>query len=223
MPGGAIDAGKEPGNDPTGDGRDGCRGTGATSSRRPARTEGGFTLAEVVLTMAILGVITAALAAVIIAVFRNDGGAATSVTDARDAQLVATYFTRDVESATSVDTSPGRMACLQDPDNGQQKLVEITRPDVTVDYYWTPAAGVSVLYRQSCGRRHGSSNGAPLARTLSSNDPPTVSCTPAAQCLGSGSSVTLSLQMANESEPYSVTANPRAALSSPSTTSGGRD
>ena len=58
-----------------------------------------------VVAISVLAIIGTALMTVIVLVLRGNSGLASMATDARDEQLVGTYFVRDVESATSVDHS----------------------------------------------------------------------------------------------------------------------
>ncbi|HZQ58629.1 MAG TPA: hypothetical protein VFA84_11355 [Acidimicrobiales bacterium] len=170
-------------------------------------------MVEVVITMAVIGLITAALAAVIIVVFQNDQGAATASTSARDKELVGLYFTRDIQSARSLSTQ-GPWACTS------RALLEISTPEYTVDYVARSGANglTGTLTRRSCRRGGASSSDDILVRALDSAAPaPTVICAPDNSCIGSNESVTLTFQLIHETQPYSVTAYTRASVSPPTT------
>lgn len=62
------------------------------------RTERGFTLIEVVITMALMGVVTLALADLVTTALRQISATSDRMDMAQDAQLGSTYFSRDVAS-----------------------------------------------------------------------------------------------------------------------------
>jgi prepilin-type N-terminal cleavage/methylation domain-containing protein len=124
----------------------------------PFTTEGGFSLLEMVLALSILGIIGAVLATVIIVTLSDSGAAGSVATNARDEQLFATYFQRDVESASfPINITPARLDCR---DRGIDRLGP-THPVAAfryadgnaVDYYWQllPSSTVAArLDRRVC-------------------------------------------------------------------------
>lgn len=72
---------------------------------RPAPRDGGFTLVELMLTIAILGVITVPLSNVVIGALRNQQVTADRLALSHDAQISAAYFSQDVGSAGIRDYS----------------------------------------------------------------------------------------------------------------------
>jgi prepilin-type N-terminal cleavage/methylation domain-containing protein len=175
------------------------------------RSERGFTLVEVVVATSVLAIIVGVLAAVIIVVFNNNGPANTA-TNARDELLVGTYFTRDVESASSV-VIPGGGACTARP------IIEIGRPDYTVDYFTiSSGSGPPTLHRRTCAvlSLNVSPSDDALARTLDAAVAPTASCAPSPTCVGPIESVTLAFQLAHDPQPFSVTVDARGPLPQPS-------
>jgi hypothetical protein len=174
-------------------------------------------LVEVVVATSVLVVVFAALAAVIIVVFTNSDGVATTATNARDEQLVGTYFTRDVESASAVSTS-GAGDCAPRP------IIEIERPDYTVDYYWTASTGgPAILHRQTCQLQgpQAPASDDHLVRALDTTFAPAATCAPDPACVGPGESVTLTFHMGNDPQAYSITVDTRSALPQPDHTGRG--
>src|ERR1044071_10493789 len=69
--------------------------------------EDGFTLIELVIAIAILGIVTSGLATAFITTIRGTKDLHNRFIESQDAQLLATYFPSDVQSAnpTTIDTS----------------------------------------------------------------------------------------------------------------------
>jgi prepilin-type N-terminal cleavage/methylation domain-containing protein len=68
------------------------------SRARRARAEEGFTLPELVITVAIMGIIVAALAGILISYLKTTVDAEARTTESTDVQFAATYWQRDVAS-----------------------------------------------------------------------------------------------------------------------------
>lgn len=68
-----------------------------TRSRRP-RGDGGFTLIELVLSVAILGVVSAALVGVMFQYLRTTSDTSARLTESTDQQFISTYWQNDVSS-----------------------------------------------------------------------------------------------------------------------------
>jgi prepilin-type N-terminal cleavage/methylation domain-containing protein len=81
------------------------------TSRRRRRDEDGFTLVELVVTVAILGIIVSALAGVVLAYLRTTVDSQARMTESHDVQFVSAYWQRDVASigvrSTTYDHSDG--------------------------------------------------------------------------------------------------------------------
>ena len=67
--------------------------------RRPSlRDERGFTLVEMLITVAILGIIIVPLANALIGFFRNSADTTGRLSESHDVQIAAAYFAQDVQS-----------------------------------------------------------------------------------------------------------------------------
>ena len=139
----------------------------------------GFTLVEMALAIAILGVIAVVLGSVIIVVLSNNGVGGTIATNARDEQIFATYFQRDVESSATVRTSDISVECPPSDSGiagvGQvHPIAQLQYPPVhysdgrsaveIVDYYWQglgSASSPARLYRRACNLMNGSTEPSP--------------------------------------------------------------
>jgi prepilin-type N-terminal cleavage/methylation domain-containing protein len=61
------------------------------------RDDDGFTLVELLMSIVILGVIAAPLAAVVIGYFKNSAATSARLNESHDAQIAAAYFAQDVQ------------------------------------------------------------------------------------------------------------------------------
>ena len=76
-----------------------CRTSGGTGER-------GFTLVELLIVVTIIPLIIGALAGGLLEVFSLQSGVANRLGDSADAQVVASTFLKDVQSASSLTTNP---------------------------------------------------------------------------------------------------------------------
>ncbi len=87
--------------------------------RRAVRRSDGFTLPELLVTMTVLGIIVAAIAAAVIVSLKNDNRSANSLRGSRDAQTLALWLPADVQSAAptgGIDTNAATTTgCLNSP------------------------------------------------------------------------------------------------------------
>lgn len=84
-----------------------------SASRRPRSDddETGFTLAELLVAITILGIIMAAIGAMIVTAFRTTTIVSDRLEGSRAPKLVATYWVPDVEAATAVAVGGGPGDC----------------------------------------------------------------------------------------------------------------
>jgi prepilin-type N-terminal cleavage/methylation domain-containing protein len=78
---------------------------GRSSRRTPNQSDRGFTLIELLIVVTIIPLIIGALAAGLVAVFSLQAGVANRLGDSSDAQVVAASFTKDVQSASQIETN----------------------------------------------------------------------------------------------------------------------
>jgi prepilin-type N-terminal cleavage/methylation domain-containing protein len=71
-------------------------------ARRARREEGGFTLAEVVIAVTILGVVAAAIAGAFIVMAHDSTGITQRFAASHDAQITSAYLATDVQSSTAI-------------------------------------------------------------------------------------------------------------------------
>jgi prepilin-type N-terminal cleavage/methylation domain-containing protein len=110
------------------------------NTRRAIRRSDGFTLPELLVTMTVLGIIIAAIAAAIIVSLKNDSRSADSLRGSRDAQTLALWLPSDVQSAgpTGIDPSAATpTGCLNSPAQTATNfnVLRLTWTETTTTYY----------------------------------------------------------------------------------------
>ncbi|MER7555482.1 prepilin-type N-terminal cleavage/methylation domain-containing protein [Nocardioides sp. NPDC126508] len=149
-------------------------------SRRPdPAAEAGFTLIELVVTVAIVGVVVTALTGVVLSYLRNTVDTQARLSESHDVQFVSAYWQRDVASigvrSSTYDTASHSFPLTQSVDldacplsgdaAGATPVATLawsehdsrvsTDPGTTVKvtYAYQPAAEGGRLYRVRCGNR----------------------------------------------------------------------
>jgi prepilin-type N-terminal cleavage/methylation domain-containing protein len=178
--------------------------------RRRLGGDDGFTLVELVMTVAIVGIIVVPLTGVLFSYLRNTVDTAARLTESHDVQFTAAYWQRDVASigvrSTTYNSSPSvhsfplqpsvdLPACNPLP-AGATAVVTLGWSDyatgspqlVTVTYATRPQGSGYQLFRVRCGSQNSTTQ---LADNLDA--PPTRICENAARatiaCTGSGDQV----------------------------------
>jgi prepilin-type N-terminal cleavage/methylation domain-containing protein len=149
----------------------------------PADTgkQAGFTLVELLVAIVILGTIVGAIGSALIVGFRTQGSTQERLEQSSDAQLLASYFGPDVQSAKKALASPTDTVCS---DTGA--VVRLTgkdpavsgATDVMTSYVVATVGGERQLRRREC--RGGSAvSDIPVVHKLGTTGTVTVTCQPA--------------------------------------------
>ena len=86
----------------------------ATRRRIEGDDEAGFTLIELIVTIAILPIVVGGISVALISVFSLQGSVTNRISDSNDSLVASVYFNRDVQSAERMTTSP-TVACGPTP------------------------------------------------------------------------------------------------------------
>jgi prepilin-type N-terminal cleavage/methylation domain-containing protein len=101
---------------------------------RPARADGGFTLIELVIAIAILGVVMSAVCAAMVTALRANQETKTRLAKSGDVQFSSTWFADDIAGANKVTTG-GTASC----GTSATALVDITSTDIDTTVAGVPA------------------------------------------------------------------------------------
>src|SRR4051794_5114373 len=74
---------------------------------RTHRSETGFTLLELVISLVLLTLMTGAIAAAVVGAFNSTGSSAQRSKASNDAQIIAAFLTRDAQAAGGTDPQTG--------------------------------------------------------------------------------------------------------------------
>ena len=177
---------------------------------RRCRGESGVSLIELIIAIAITGVIMAPIGAAIYFGFRTTGDTQQMVSESTSANVMASYFTADVQGAIAAAKSTSdTISCGAAAGAADLVLTTVATPTTTISYYRGTGANASVLYRRTCA--NGVLTGvARVATSLSGT--PTFSCDSSSDC-STFRSITASMlqQTATGQSPYQtvVTATKR--------------
>jgi prepilin-type N-terminal cleavage/methylation domain-containing protein len=91
----------------------------ATRRRIEGNDEGGFTLIELIVTVAILPIVVGGISVALISVFSLQGTVSNRVSNSNDSLLASAYFNKDIQSAENMTTS-STISCGPTPANSAQ-------------------------------------------------------------------------------------------------------
>jgi prepilin-type N-terminal cleavage/methylation domain-containing protein len=91
-----------------------ARARRATRRRLEGDTEAGFTLIELIVTVAILPIVVGGISVALISIFSLQGSVNNRVSDSNDSLFASVYFNRDVQSAEQMTTATA-VACGPNP------------------------------------------------------------------------------------------------------------
>jgi prepilin-type N-terminal cleavage/methylation domain-containing protein len=128
--------------------------------RPPDRPDAGFTLIEMLLVLVLLPLVVGAVVDVILTAVRNDSVVSGRLSDTQAAQVLSSYFGRDVQGSVQVTTDPSN-ACgtlnqqLSDGDNlsGGTPELSLDTGTSTVTYWLVSGGepdGQGAVIRVSC-------------------------------------------------------------------------
>lgn len=130
---------------------------------RPAlRPDSGVTLVELLVAAAIMGLVVPAITGALIIGWRTTDATVASLSDSRNRLLLPSLFTRDVQSAATVDTSTADTTCTQAGDTVVVRMrwtetPATGSPVARVTTYVTRAGGgQTLLERRFCDDSTGS-------------------------------------------------------------------
>ncbi len=215
----------------------------AASGSGCARSEGGFTLIELVVATAIMPLVFGAIAVGLIAVFSSQTTVSADLTDQTDAQVVSANFQTDVQSAAQITTfasSTGPAPCVPASSPQTQVFGLVLGNQSEITYAIAPVTNTNTydLYRNVCTggtltESHAVARDLPSSAVPASQnflDPVTITCTAGASaCALTGGTpayatgwqptqgvtgVTFMVTAPGSNYKYTLTAVPAASVSS---------
>jgi hypothetical protein len=129
-----------------------------TRSARPNRGDAGVTLVELLIVLVIMPLVIGSIAFVFVTTLQDQGAVSKSISDSADSQVVSTYYTPDIQSATEFTTdsaapgqcgSPGTMLLGLEWD-GYTPTSGIEDFQTVVSYDVVPTGSTYSLLRYYC-------------------------------------------------------------------------
>jgi prepilin-type N-terminal cleavage/methylation domain-containing protein len=143
-----------------------------TRQFRYKATEAGFTLVELLVCIAILGIVFTVLTAALMIGFRSTNSANVKFDESNAAQFTALYFTPDVETSTSIEVDSTSASC-----GGAAKLKLISTEADRVVAYAVTGSPTLQLVRRVCDPASSTPVVSVLAPVLTSASAVTAACT----------------------------------------------
>src|SRR5690349_3941554 len=93
------------------------RGRRSAPGRRPrgGRSDGGFTLIEMLLSVVLMGTLVSVISFTTITILKTRASSAGRANNARSEQVIGVWMPGDLASAEAVDTSPSAVPCGPTP------------------------------------------------------------------------------------------------------------
>ena len=182
--------------------------------RRPG-PEAGMTLVELLVVVAISGLIMPVLAGAFLVGWRTTDATVTSLSDSRNRQVAPSLFTRDVQQANTVDTSSADPTCTT---AGDTLLVRMrwTETDATGSATNRAVAWVLTTGTERLVERRYCADGTTLTGSVTGTHgavgTPTVTCKSATgSTVACGSAVSVDLSVTDSSGAFTATGRRRTA------------
>jgi prepilin-type N-terminal cleavage/methylation domain-containing protein len=177
------------------------------------RSDAGVTLVELLVVVAISGLVIPALTGALVLGWRTTDATIASLGDSRNRQLAPSLFTRDAQNALTVDTTAADTTCLSAGDTllVRMRWTETPAAGAAVDRVaaWVLSTGVErLLERRYCGTT--TSLTSSVTATHGVVGTPTVTCRSAAGAtVACGAAVTVSLVITDASGTFQATGRRR--------------
>jgi prepilin-type N-terminal cleavage/methylation domain-containing protein len=187
------------------------------SANHRQRTEGGFTLIELIIVSLVIPIIIGAITLALISIFSLQGGVSGRLSGSGDAQIVSTNFETDVQNGSEITTDPSGLSPQCAPASqvsGSTQVLGVQTGQAVISYEEVPEAGTSTqqysLFRYAC--QNGSAT--PTSSTVVSSDIPagqtvSVTCAATLETALAGGTTTLTVSPL----PLAVTINDTIQLS----------
>ena len=182
-------------------------------ARRPRRSDAGVTLVELLVVIAVSGLIIPVLTGAMVLGWKTTDATVPSLGDSRNRQIAPSLFTRDAQNALTVDTTAADTTCVSAGDTLLVRLrwTETATSGASVDRVaaWVLSTGAErLLERRYCATSTSLTSSVTAAHGVVGT--PTVTCRSAAGAtVACGSAVTISLDITDASGSFQATGRRR--------------
>jgi hypothetical protein len=163
------------------------------------RGEEGVTLQDILIAMAITGILMFTLVGIIFSAFHTLGGAEAHITQSNGATLVASWFGPDVQNTVSVATNVTEGSNCPSPRVVDLLLTTSTDGSSTISYYRGTGVNASTMYRRTCT---GGTASAPARMVRLLAAAPSFTCSPA--CDATWQTITGTITQNDPRDPTNV-------------------